>query len=39
MSENSSLKMGIKFDVSLNMAKNLCYVLNIITYKNCENEL
>ena len=35
MSENISLKMGLKFAASLNMGKNLY----IITYKNCENEL
>ena len=38
-SENISLKMGVKFAASLNMGKNLCLVLNIITYKNGENEL
>ena len=37
MSENISLKMGIKFAASSNMGKNL--VLNKITYKNNENEL
>ena len=39
MSENISLKMGVKFAASLNMGKNLCYVLNIITLKNGEHEL
>ena len=39
MSEYISLKMGVKFAESLKMGKNLCYVLNIITYKNGENEL
>ena len=39
MSEFVSLKMGVKFAESLNTDKNLCYVLNIITYKNGENEL
>ena len=40
MSENISLKMGIIFAVSLNIGKNLCWVLNIITYKKKgENEL
>ena len=34
-----SLKMGAKFAKSLNTGKNLCYVLNIITFKNSENEL
>ena len=34
MSENISLKMGLKFAASLNMGKNSCYVLNIITYEN-----
>ena len=33
MSENISLKMGLKFAVSLNMGKNLCSALYIITYK------
>ena len=33
MSENISLNMGLKFAASLNMGKNLCQVLNIITYK------
>ena len=36
MSESISLKMGVKFAQSLNTGKNL---LNIITYKNGENEL
>ena len=41
MSENISLKMGLKFAASLNMGKNLCWVLYmfIITYKNGEKEL
>ena len=39
MSENISLKMGVKFAASLNMGKNLCQLLNVITYKNGENEL
>ena len=39
MSENISLKMGVKFEVSLNMGKNLCLVLYIYNYKNGENEL
>ena len=39
MSEMISLNMGVKFDQSLNTGKNLCDVLNIITYKNGENEL
>ena len=39
MSENISLKMGVKFAASLNMGKNLCWVLYIITYKKGENEL
>ena len=39
MSENISLQMGVKFAQSLNMGKNLCDILNIITYKNGENEL
>ena len=33
MSENISLKMGVNFAASLNMGKNLCWVLYIITYK------
>ena len=33
------LKKGVKFAQSLNTGKNLCDVLNIITYKNGENEL
>ena len=33
MSENISLKMCVKFPASLNMGKNLCRVLDIITYK------
>ena len=37
MSENISLKMCVKFAASLNMGKNLCWVLYIITYKNGEN--
>ena len=39
MSEYISLKMGVKFAESLNTGRNLCYVLNIITYKNGVNEL
>ena len=39
MSENISLKMGLKFAASLNMGKNLCRVLYMITYKNGEKEL
>ena len=39
MSEKLSLKMGLKFAVSLNMGQNSCYVLNIITYENGLNEL
>ena len=39
MSENISLKMGIKCAASLNMGKNLCQLLNIIAYKNGVNEL
>ena len=39
MNENISLKMEVKFAVSLNMGKNLCRVLYIITYKNDENDL
>ena len=39
MSEYISLKMGVKFAQSLNTGKNLFYVLNIITYKNGENEI
>ena len=39
MSENISLKMGLKFAASLNLGKNSCKVLNIITYENGENEL
>ena len=34
MSENISLKVGLKFAASLNMGKNSFYILNIIT---CEN--
>ena len=33
MGDNISLKMGIIFAVSLNIGKNLCWVLNRITYK------
>ena len=33
MSENISLKLGAKIAASLNMGKNLCKVLYIITYK------
>ena len=32
MSENISLKMGVKFAASLNMGKNLCLVLYIMSY-------
>ena len=32
MSENISLKMGLKFAASLNMGKTLCRVLYIITH-------
>ena len=39
MSEYISLKRGVKFAESLNTGKNLCYVLNVITYRNGENEL
>ena len=39
MSEYISLKMGLKFAESLDTGKNLCYVLNIITYNNGENDL
>ena len=39
MSENISLKMGVKFAATLNMGKNLCQLLNIIAYKNGVNEL
>ena len=39
MSENVSLKMGSKFAASLNMGKDLCSVLYIITYKCGENEV
>ena len=39
MSEYISLKMGVKFADSLNTGKNLCYILNIITYRKGENEL
>ena len=38
MKQNISLKMGLKFAASLNMGKNLCLVLYIITYKNGEKE-
>ena len=34
MSENISLKMGLKIAASLYMGKNSCYVLNTITYEN-----
>ena len=36
MSENISLKMGVRFAMSLDMCKTL---LVILTYKNSENEL
>ena len=39
MSENISLKMGVNFAASLNMGKNLCWILYIITYKRDQNEL
>ena len=39
MSEYISIKMGVKFVESLNTGKNLCCVLNIITYKNVKNKL
>ena len=39
MSENISLKMGVKFAASLNKGKNLCQLLNITAYKNGVNEL
>ena len=39
MSENISLQMGVEFAVSLNMGTNLHKVLNMITYKNGENEV
>ena len=39
MSENISLKMGVKFAASLSMGKNLYQLLNIIAYKNGVNEL
>ena len=32
MSDNVSLKMGVKFAASLNMGKNLCRVLYIMNY-------
>ena len=37
MSETISLKMGLKFAVSLKMGENLCSVLYTITYKSSEN--
>ena len=39
MSENISLKMGVNFAASLNMGKNLCWVLYLITYKKDQNGL
>ena len=39
MSGNSSLKMGLTFAASLNMGKNLCWVLYMITYEKGEYEL
>ena len=39
MSENISLKMCVELAAALNMGKNLCLVLNIVTYKTGENEL
>ena len=32
MSENISLKMGVKFAASLNMGNNLCCALYIMSY-------
>ena len=32
MSENISLKMGVKYPASLNMGKDLCLVLYIMSY-------
>ena len=32
MSENISLKMGVQFAASLNMGKNLCGVLYVMSY-------
>ena len=32
MSENVSLKMGVRFAASLNIGKNLCLVLYIMSY-------
>ena len=39
MSENISLKTGLKFAASLDLGMNSCKELNIITYENGENEL
>ena len=39
MSENISLKMGVKFAVSLNLGEDLCSLLYVITYKSGENEV
>ena len=39
ISGNILLKMGVKCGASVNMSKNLCSVLYIITYKNSEKEL
>ena len=39
MSENISLKMGLKFAASLNLGSNSCKVLNIIKNEDGENEL
>ena len=39
MSENISLQMCLKVAASLNMGKNLCWVLYIISYKTGEKEL
>ena len=36
MSENISLKMGVKFAASLNVGNSLCLVLYIITYEKGE---
>ena len=38
MSEYISLKMGVNL-LSHSIRIRICYVLNIITYKNGENEL
>ena len=36
MSENISLKMGVKFAASFNLGNNLCSVLYIIAYEKGE---